>query len=317
MKRLKNIAAAVLALSLVAAPPARYCCMQQDIGFGITANAADDWSAMTDEEKVDEVIEIIGSSTPNWSCDEDFLYEYTDDLFMGAFSLLWEVVGSHDEVNLWYNTANGIGWDWLYDDSGSGLSYYWISVGVECGNVYKEVNISVAVKTSRYPEPAYYSVGVSGDYADSGIIVSSYSNAAGASVTVDIPTGYTVDVMSGSNRIASISEGKGSFVMPAGNVTLKVTSYLAALSGGYKNAYIYSYDKDMNHITTNSARGGMKAPEDNVAVKLGSEYAGKSVTLYTGRKSTGSKVDEAVLDGNGSAVFTVKSGKNYTLVVED
>ncbi|MCM1579188.1 MAG: hypothetical protein NC078_10360, partial [Ruminococcus sp.] len=80
--------------------------------------------------------------------------------------------------------------------------------------------------------------------------------------------------------------------------------------------YIYSYDSSMNHITTNSVRGKVVAPENGVTVKLGKKYAGKTVTLYNGKKSTSSKVDEAVLDSNGQATFTVKSGKNYTCVVE-
>ncbi|MDE6592226.1 MAG: hypothetical protein K2K57_04080 [Oscillospiraceae bacterium] len=175
-------------------------------------------------------------------------------------------------------------------------------------------------KPAPTPAPApvvtYYTVGFTGDYTGSGITVSSYRNTAGSVVTVNVPVGYEVSVISGGSRIAAFSDGTGTFTMPSGNVTLNVTSYLGALTSGYKNAYIYSYDSGMNHIKTNSVRGGMTSSEGEVTVKLGSEYAGKSVTLYNGRKSTSSKVDEAVLDSKGQAAFTVKSGKNYTLVVE-
>lgn len=330
MKRSKKFAAAALALSLIAAPTAQSGIFSEDMSFGITAAAADDWSSKTDEEKVDAAMASIGSGSYwDWSeYDEDYLYENTDELFWDIIQSLWTVAGSHDEVGFMIDSrevSEGDRWGWSYNDSSSGLSYYWVNIVLRCGNVYKNMNVYVGVKTSiqREPEPepapvvSYYSVSLSGDYAGSGIKVSGYSNTAGLTVTVDVPVGYTVDVISGSGKIACISDGRGSFVMPAGNVTLKVTSYLSALSGGYKNAYIYSYDSSMNHIKTNSARGGMKAAEDDVTVKLGSDYAGKSVTLYTGRKSTASKVDEAVLDKSGRAVFTVKSGKNYTLVVED
>ena len=73
----------------------------------------------------------------------------------------------------------------------------------------------------------------------------------------------------------------------------------------------------MNHIKTSSVRGGMTSPEGVVTVRLGSDHAGKSVTLYSGRKSAVNKLDEAVLDSSGRASFDVKSGKNYTLIIED
>ncbi|MCM1577558.1 MAG: hypothetical protein NC078_02000 [Ruminococcus sp.] len=183
--------------------------------------------------------------------------------------------------------------------------------------VSKKLSYTLSLNVPAPVSPVvYYSVGFAGDYIGSGITVSSLSNAAGAAVTVNVPVGYSVDVVSGNNRIATITDGSGTFTMPAGNVTLRASSYIGMLSQGYKNAYIYSYDSSMNLISTNSVRGGMTAPEGEITVKLGSEYAGKTVTLYSGRKSTSSKVDEAVLNSKGQAAFTVKSGKNYTLVVE-
>ena len=167
------------------------------------------------------------------------------------------------------------------------------------------------------PAPAviYYAVSFTGDYAGSGVTVTG-SRAAGAAMTLNVPVGYSATVISGGSRIAYVSDGTGTFTMPAANVTVKVESYLGMLSTGYKNAYIYSYDKDMNYIKTNSVRGGMTSPEGEVTVKLGSDYAGRSVTLYNGRKNTSSKVDEATLNSNGEVTFSVKSGKNYTLVVD-
>ncbi len=197
-----------------------------------------------------------------------------------------------------------------------GYVTFTLKIKVGDAETTSKVKIKVAVSSSAAPVVNYYTVSFAGDYAGSGITVSSFSNAAGSTVTVKVPVGYSVSVVSGSNRIASISDGTGTFTMPSGNVTLNVTSYLGALTSGYKNAYIYSYDSEMNSITTNSVRGGMTAPEGEVTVKLGSKYAGRSVTLYNGRKSTSSKVDEAVLDSKGQATFSVKSGKNYTLVVE-
>ena len=149
----------------------------------------------------------------------------------------------------------------------------------------------------------------------SGITITG-ERTAGSVMTVEVPVGYTVTVMSGRNVLAVISEGTGTFIMPAGNVSVHADSYLGSISEGFANSYIYSYDSDMNHIKTNSVRGGMTAREGVITVKLGKEYAGKPVTLYRGRKSTAVKVDEAVLDKNGCAKFTVESGKVFTLVVE-
>ena len=71
----------------------------------------------------------------------------------------------------------------------------------------------------------------------------------------------------------------------------------------------------MNYIKTNGSRKGIEG-EGTITVKLGEEYAGKTVTLYKGRKSTAVELDSAVLDENGNATFTVEGGKNYTAVVE-
>lgn len=111
----------------------------------------------------------------------------------------------------------------------------------------------------------------------------------------------------------------GSFVMPAANVTVKVV-FEEDLSRLIRvpHSYIFSYDKGMELITVNCNRKYTRG-SSTVVVKtdLGAEYAGRSVTLYKGRKSTSSKVDEAVLDGNGRAEFTVPIECNFTLIVEE
>ncbi|MBP0958107.1 MAG: hypothetical protein J5997_12175 [Oscillospiraceae bacterium] len=54
-----------------------------------------------------------------------------------------------------------------------------------------------------------------------------------------------------------------------------------------------------------------------IIIDLGEEYAGKSFTIYSGRKSTKVKVTEGEFDKNGKFVFEVPDGKNYTLVIEE
>ena len=105
--------------------------------------------------------------------------------------------------------------------------------------------------------------------------------------------------------------------MPAGKVTIvtEANGYLAMVKNAAPNSYIFVYDADMNYIKTNGSVKGIKG-EGKVTVKLGEEYAGKTVTLYKGRKSTSVKLDSLTLDENGNATFTVEGGKNYTAVVE-
>ena len=198
-------------------------------------------------------------------------------------------------------------------DSAAGEAEY--TVTLKAGDKTKDVSFKLYIEKKAAPVSVYYAVTFTGDYVGSGVTVTG-SRAAGAAMTLNVPVGYSATVVSGNNRITTVTDGTGTFTMPAANVTVKVESYLGMLSTGYKNAYIYSYDKDMNYIKTNSVRGGMTSPEGEVTVKLGSDYAGRSVTLYSGRKNTSSKVDEATLNSNGEAAFSVKSGKNYTLVVD-
>lgn len=168
-------------------------------------------------------------------------------------------------------------------------------------------------KVSGDPDAAktVYSVTVTGDAAVTG------DRTAGSVMTVTAPYYMTSRVYSGDTLIATIN-GSGTFTMPAGNVTVKATDESGAGMMAYNapNSYIYSYDSQMNLIKTTRSKKGISGTGE-ITVKLGAKYAGKSVTLYSGKKSTSNKIGEAVLDSKGNATFTVEGAKNYTLVVED
>ncbi|MCM1577610.1 MAG: hypothetical protein NC078_02265, partial [Ruminococcus sp.] len=173
-----------------------------------------------------------------------------------------------DDMGSWgANSIAEIAQDQILADTGAAVSVSGytvdndgnavVSVVIKIGDATEnaEIPVKVAVEAAVTPPVVnYYSVSLAGDYIGSGITVSSTRNTAGATITVKVPVGYSVDVVSGSNRLTTITDGTGSFTMPAGNVTLRVSSYIGMLSSGYKNAYIYSYDSSMNHITTNSVR---------------------------------------------------------------
>lgn len=159
--------------------------------------------------------------------------------------------------------------------------------------------------------PTFYNTNVIGGNA-----VVTGDRTAGSIMTVTVPVGYEAVVASGGNRLAVITDGTGTFTMPAADVTVRVDLSITAYSMvHYPNSYIFCYDSGMNHIRTNSSRYGINGTGD-VTVKLGADYAGRSVTLYSGRKSTANKVDEGVLDSSGRITFTVQGGKNFTLIVE-
>ena len=102
--------------------------------------------------------------------------------------------------------------------------------------------------------------------------------------------------------------------MPSCKVYVNVVQNdtFALMSNAWNNSYVYSYDSDMNKIKVNSTKN-----RGVIVVNLGEEYAGKSFTIYSGRKNTDVKITEGVLNSNGAYKFEVPDGKNYTLVVED
>lgn len=197
----------------------------------------------------------------------------------------------------------------------------------DIGGTYDAANKTITVSSDKYstyavvykdapapqPEPTvtYYSI-----TADRNVTASASSAAAGTQINVRVNFGYDAYVYCGGRVISKITEN-GSFTMPAGKVTIvtQANGYLAMIKNAAPNSYIFVYDADMNYIKTNGSVKGIKG-EGKITVKLGEEYAGKTVTLYKGRKSTSVKLDSLTLDENGNATFTVEGGKNYTAVVE-
>lgn len=174
--------------------------------------------------------------------------------------------------------------------------------------VYKD---APAPQPESKPAVTYYPI-----TAGRNVTASASSAAAGTQINVRVDFGYDAYVLCGGKTITKITES-GSFTMPAGKVTIvtEANGYLAMVKNAAPNSYIFVYDADMNYIRTNGSVKGIKG-EGKITVKLGEEYAGKTVTLYKGRKSTSTELDSKTLDDNGNATFTVEGGKNYTAVVE-
>lgn len=174
--------------------------------------------------------------------------------------------------------------------------------------VYKD---APAPQPESKPAVTYYPI-----TAGRNVTASASSAAAGTQINVRVDFGYDAYVLCGGKTITKITES-GSFTMPAGKVTIvtEANGYLAMVKNAAPNSYIFVYDADMNYIKTNGSVKGIKG-EGKITVKLGEEYAGKTVTLYKGRKSTSTELDSKALDDNGNATFTVEGGKNYTAVVE-
>lgn len=79
----------------------------------------------------------------------------------------------------------------------------------------------------------------------------------------------------------------------------------------WAHSYVYSYDSEMNRIKTSSDK-----KQGIVVIDLGSDYAGKNFTIYSGRKSTEKKIISGTLDKNGRYKFSSSVGRNYTLVLD-
>lgn len=166
-------------------------------------------------------------------------------------------------------------------------------------------------ETPVTPSEPNYSVITESRY----VSTSASSAAAGATVNVTTAFGYSAKVYSGSTLIATIYNS-GSFVMPSSNVRIVAVANgdMAILMSAKPVSYINAYDANMNKITTASTR--KSKVDGEVTIKLGSKYAGKTVTLYSGKNSTSKKIDSAEADANGNVTFAVDLGKNYTAVVE-
>lgn len=180
--------------------------------------------------------------------------------------------------------------------------------------VYEEKAVEPEPEPKPETKPApviYYYIST-----DKNVTASASTAAAGTVINVTTDFGYDACVYCGTRLIVKITD-RGSFAMPSGNVRIvsQANGYLTMIKNAAPNSYIFVYDADMNYIKTNGSVKGI-AGEGKVTVKLGEEYAGKTVTLYKGRKSTSVKLDSKTLDDNGNAAFTVEGGKNYTAVVE-
>ena len=153
-----------------------------------------------------------------------------------------------------------------------------------------------------------YPIVISGD-----VSVSKSGASAGETVDVSAPFGYDIIVTDGSGRqIAKITD-KGSFIMPESGVRITAVrgEIFAHMTNAWSHSYVYSYDSDMNRIKVNSdVKRGV------VTIDLGVNYAGRSFTVYSGRKSTSRKITAGVLDENGRYTFSSDEGRNYTLVLD-
>ncbi|WP_432651299.1 leucine-rich repeat domain-containing protein [Huintestinicola sp.] len=175
---------------------------------------------------------------------------------------------------------------------------------------------AIAYKDIEEEEPApepektvYYPVITSGN-----VVADKSYAAAGQTVNVIAGFGYDIIVTAANGRqIAKITD-KGSFTMPASKVYVKAVQNetFALMATAWNQSYVYSYDADMNKIKVNSTK-----KRGVIVIDLGEEYADRTFTIYSGRKSTKVKVTEGEFDENGKFVFEVPDGKNYTLVVED
>ena len=152
--------------------------------------------------------------------------------------------------------------------------------------------------------------------------VSSYTVTAPGGVTVSktsAQSGDTITVTTGGQTVAVISDGKeiariygytGTFKMPSANVTLSVTDWGTMFAGIQPNSYVYVYSTDMELIMMRASNKG------TITLKLGSDYADKSLTLYAEKKSTKKKLAEAETDDDGNVTLEIGYGKNYTLAIE-
>lgn len=162
------------------------------------------------------------------------------------------------------------------------------------------------------PKPiVYFSI-----FTDRHVSVDSAKHKAGDIVNYRVDDFYEAVVYVNGKASGKIS-GSGSFTMPAADVrivsSMDEISY-AMFTSSVVNSYVFSYDSDMNPIKTS----GTRKSSDYIIIDLGEEYAGRTITIYKGRKSTKTEVAEGVLDENGQFKFeNAGFGSNYTLIVSD
>ena len=146
--------------------------------------------------------------------------------------------------------------------------------------------------------------------APAGVTVSATSAQHGDTITVTMNDQTIAVINSDGREIARISGYSGTFTMPASNVKLSVIPTSNMFAGKNPNSYVYVCDADMKPIMMRASNKG------TITLKLGAEYAGKTVTLYAEKNSAKNKLAEATADEDGNVTLTIGYGKNYTLVIE-
>ncbi|MBP0957185.1 MAG: InlB B-repeat-containing protein [Oscillospiraceae bacterium] len=173
-------------------------------------------------------------------------------------------------------------------------------------------DVTITAEKISKPDPVkYYSI-----YTDSHVWVDSTKHKEGDTVNYRVDNFYEA-VLYVNGTASSKLSGSGSFTMPAADVRIvsgmdEIT--YAMFTTSVENSYVYSYDTDMNLIKTS----GTRKKNNYIIIDLGEEYAGRSITIYKGRKSTKTIITEGVLDKNGIFKFeNAGFGTNYTLIIGD
>lgn len=173
-----------------------------------------------------------------------------------------------------------------------------------CGEVLEKSEIEKTVETK------YYSVNI-----DSNVAKADKKTAKqGEKINITAPDSYDTYVYNNGKIIAKFT-GNGSFEMPEGNVTVvsKLDARYSFVAAAIRpKSYIYVYDKDMNLVEVFRT----KRNAETITVDLSDKYAGKTVALYKGKKSTDEKIEEYTFDENGDITISVDKRTNYTLVIE-
>ena len=130
--------------------------------------------------------------------------------------------------------------------------------------------------------------------------------------------GYVLDSIICTGGGAAINGN--TFVMPDSDVTVYVTfkeDVSRYIASALPHSYVFSYDKDMNLISTNSNRSFDAFPEyAEIKIDLGADYAGRTGNICAGRKSSGKVIESITLDENGCYVFKADIKKNYSFVLD-
>lgn len=190
-----------------------------------------------------------------------------------------------------------------------------------CTAIMPDCNIITKAYFKKTGTPSAVSYNINVVTSGRGTAYASTSKAApGEKISIfnDPESGWLLDGITSDE--VSISEN--TFTMPAKDVTVHVRfteDYSMFIVNGRARSYIFSYDESGKLIATNSSRKYDKnIGTVSVTVKLGTKYAGRSCVLYTGKSSSGgSVVDEAVLDEEGRATFTVEEGENFHLLFSE